>query len=325
MSQESPVNLPDLTASRPVGRVHEAQEAASQASSVDPGAERHRPWTKGRVLTHAFLGTMAVLWLFPLLYAVLASMRSYDYTSTHGYLSFGGFTFSNYAKAWEAGAFGHKFVNSAIITIPAVAITLFLACMVAFVIARFNWKFNTIMLALFLVGNLLPPQALLIPVFKIFQKIEVPFWLSESGTLLNTHLGLILVNVAFQLGFCTFVLSNFMKALPKEIYESAQVDGTSLWGQFWRLTLPLCRPSLAALATLETTWIYNEFFWATVLLQSGDKFPITSSLTNLAGTFFTDNNLVAAGSLIIALPTLIIYFALQKHFVSGLTMGATKG
>lgn len=325
MSQESPVNLPDLPASRPVGRVHEAQEAASQATSVDPGAERHRPWTKGRVLTHAFLGTMAVLWLFPLLYAVLASMRSYDYTSTHGYLSFGGFTFSNYAKAWEAGAFGHKFVNSAIITIPAVAITLFLACMVAFVIARFNWKFNTIMLALFLVGNLLPPQALLIPVFKIFQKIEVPFWLSESGTLLNTHLGLILVNVAFQLGFCTFVLSNFMKALPKEIYESAQVDGTSLWGQFWRLTLPLCRPSLAALATLETTWIYNEFFWATVLLQSGDKFPITSSLTNLAGTFFTDNNLVAAGSLIIALPTLIIYFALQKHFVSGLTMGATKG
>ena len=325
MSQESPVNLPDLPASRPVGRVHEAQEAASQATSVDPGAERHRPWTKGRVLTHAFLGTMAVLWLFPLLYAVLASMRSYDYTSTHGYLSFGGFTFSNYAKAWEAGAFGHKFVNSAIITIPAVAITLFLACMVAFVIARFNWKFNTIMLALFLVGNLLPPQALLIPVFKSFQKIEVPFWLSESGTLLNTHLGLILVNVAFQLGFCTFVLSNFMKALPKEIYESAQVDGTSLWGQFWRLTLPLCRPSLAALATLETTWIYNEFFWATVLLQSGDKFPITSSLTNLAGTFFTDNNLVAAGSLIIALPTLIIYFALQKHFVSGLTMGATKG
>ncbi|HIW29803.1 MAG TPA: carbohydrate ABC transporter permease [Candidatus Luteococcus avicola] len=325
MSQESPVNLPDLTASRPVGRVHEAQEAASQASSVDPGTERHRPWTKGRVLTHAFLGTMAVLWLFPLLYAVLASMRSYDYTSTHGYLSFGGFTVSNYTKAWEAGAFGHKFVNSAIITIPAVAITLFLACMVAFVIARFNWKFNTIMLALFLVGNLLPPQALLIPVFKIFQKIEVPFWLSESGTLLNTHFGLILVNVAFQLGFCTFVLSNFMKALPKEIYESAQVDGTSLWGQFWRLTLPLCRPSLAALATLETTWIYNEFFWATVLLQSGDKFPITSSLTNLAGTFFTDNNLVAAGSLIIALPTLIIYFALQKHFVSGLTMGATKG
>ncbi len=268
---------------------------------------------------------MALLWLFPLLYAVLASLRSYQCTAQHAYLSFGGFTFSNYIKAWEVGAFGHKFINSAIITIPAVVLALFLSCMVAFVIARFSWKFNTVMLALFLAGNLLPPQALLIPVFKMFQKIEVPFWLSESGTLLNTHLALVLVNVAFQIGFCTFVLSNFMKALPKEIYESAMVDGTSLWAQFWRLTLPLCRPSLAALATLETTWIYNEFFWATVLLQNGDKFPITSSLTNLAGTFFSDNNLVSAGSIIIALPTLVIYFALQKHFVAGLTMGATKG
>ena len=137
--------------------------------------------------------------------------------------------------------------------------------------------------------------------------------------------GLIAVNVGFQVGFCTFVLSNYMKALPKEIYESAMVDGASIWQQFWKLTLPLCRPSLAALATLEVTWIYNEFFWATVLLQNGDMFPITSSLTNLSGQFFTDNNLVAAGSVIVALPTLIIYFLLQKHFVAGLTLGATKG
>jgi len=88
------------------------------------------------------------------------------------------------------------------------------------------------------------------------------------------------------------------------------------------ITLPLCRPPLAALAT---TWIYNEFFWATVLLQQGDKFPVTSSLNNLRGQFFTDNNLVAAGSVLVALPTLIIFFVLQKQFVSGLTLGATKG
>lgn len=103
------------------------------------------------------------------------------------------------------------------------------------------------------------------------------------------------------------------------------VDGASVWRQFWQMTLPLCRPPLAALATLEVTWIYNEFFWATVLMQSGDKYPVTSSLNNLRGQFFTDNNLVAAGSLIVAVPTLAIYFALQKHFVAGLTLGATKG
>ena len=103
------------------------------------------------------------------------------------------------------------------------------------------------------------------------------------------------------------------------------VDGASVWRQFWQMTLPLCRPPLAALATVEVTWIYNEFFWATVLMQSGDKYPVTSSLNNLRGQFFTDNNLVAAGSLIVAVLTLAIYFALQKHFVAGLTLGATKG
>ena len=284
-----------------------------------------RPWTGGRIATHAFLAFMTILWLIPLVYAVLASLRDYQYTAEHGYLSFGGFTLNNYVTAWQVGEFAQKFLNSAIITIPAVALTLFLASMVAFVLARFNWTFNIVMLGAFTAGNLLPPQALLIPVYKMFQAFEVPFWFSASGTLLNSYWGLIAVNVGFQIGFCTFVLSNYMKALPKEIYESAMVDGASIWQQYWKLTLPLCRPSLAALATLEITWIYNEFFWATVLLQNGELFPITSSLTNLSGAFFTDNNLVAAGAVMIALPTIIIYFALQKHFVAGLTVGATKG
>ena len=299
-----------------------APRAKARAKANKP---ERRPWTKGRIATHAFLALMTFIWLVPLLYAVLASLRDYQFTARYGYLSFGGFTLDNYVTAWQVGEFGRKFLNSAIITIPAVLLTLFLASLVAFVLARFNWKFNIVMLAAFTAGNLLPPQALLIPVFKMFQSIEVPFWFSSSGTLLNSYWGLIAVNVAFQVGFCTFVLSNYMKALPKEIYESAMVDGASIWQQFWKLTLPLCRPSQAALATLEITWIYNEFFWATVLLQNGDMFPITSSLTNLSGAFFTDNNLVAAGAVMIALPTVIIYFVLQKHFVAGLTLGATKG
>ncbi len=294
-------------------------------TSTAPLPKPRRPWTRGRIATHAFLAFMTILWLIPLVYAVLASLRDYQYTAEHGYLSFGGFTLNNYVTAWQVGEFAQKFLNSAIITIPAVVLTLFLASMVAFVLARFNWTFNIVMLGAFTAGNLLPPQALLIPVYKMFQGFEVPFWFSASGTLLNSYWGLIAVNVGFQIGFCTFVLSNYMKALPKEIYESAMVDGASIWQQYWKLTLPLCRPSLAALATLEITWIYNEFFWATVLLQNGDLFPITSSLTNLSGAFFTDNNLVAAGAVMIALPTIIIYFALQKHFVAGLTVGATKG
>ncbi|MFP5415448.1 MAG: carbohydrate ABC transporter permease [Actinomycetes bacterium] len=293
-------------------------------AAVEPKSRR-RPWTRERVATQVFLALVTLLWLIPLVYAVLASLRDYQFTAQYGYFSFGGFTIDNYVDAWTQGEFSRKFINSAIITIPAVLLTLFLASMVAFVIARFSWTLNLVLLGAFTAGNLLPPQALLIPVFKMFQNAEVPYWFSDSGTLLNSYWGLIAVNVGFQVGFCTFVLSNYMKALPKEIYESAMVDGASIWQQYWKLTLPLCRPSLAALATLQVTWIYNEFFWATVLLQTGEMFPITSSLTNLSGQFFTNNNLVAAGSVVIALPTIIIYFLLQKHFVAGLTLSATKG
>jgi multiple sugar transport system permease protein len=305
----------------------ELPQAAAPGKNVLEPSRAHKPAGSGgsRWAVQTFLAVVAVVWLFPVLYAVLGSLRDYDYTSKHGYFSFGGFTLQNYKDAWAQANFSHTMLNSAYITVPAVVLTLFLSCCIAFVVARFSFKLNLFLLGLFTAANLLPPQSLLIPVYRMFRAIEVPFWFSESGTLLNSYWGLIAVNVAFQTGFCAFVLSNYMKTLPRELYESAVVDGASVLRQFFQITLPLCRPPLAALATLEVTWIYNEFFWATVLLQSGDKFPVTSSLNNLRGQFFTDNNLVAAGSVVIALPTLIIFFLLQKQFVAGLTLGATKG
>jgi multiple sugar transport system permease protein len=265
------------------------------------------------------------VWLFPLVYAVMQSFRDYAYTSKFGYVSLGGWTLSNYTEAWDRGNFARGFVNSLIITVPAVTMSLFLASCFAFVLSRYSFKLNLTLLALFTAANLLPPQALLVPVFRLYLALPVPEWISPTGNLLNTHLGVILVNVAFQTGFCTFVLSNYMKTLPREMYEAAEVDGAGTARQFFQLTLPLVRPALAALAVLQVTWIYNEFFWATVLLQDGTKFPITSSINNLRGQFFTDVNLVAAGSVMIAIPTLIVFFVLRRQFVSGLTLGSTKG
>jgi multiple sugar transport system permease protein len=296
--------------------------APAKAAKRVEGGVLNRP--RGTIAT-VIMAILSLVWLFPLIWAVINSFRDYNYTQKNGYLSFGGWTTSNYQEAWDRGQFGLHFWNSMIITLPAVILTLFLASLVAFVLARFSFKFNLAMLAFFLAANLLPPQALLIPVFKMFREITLPYWASDSGTMLNSFWGLILVNVAFQLGFCTFVLSNYMKTIPMEIYESAQLDGASVFRQYWQLTMPLVRPALAALATLEFTWIYNEFFWATVLLSQGDKFPITSALNNLRGQFFTDTNLVAAGSVLVALPVLIVFFVLQKQFVSGLTLGSTKG
>ncbi|GAA1175740.1 carbohydrate ABC transporter permease [Pseudonocardia alaniniphila] len=277
------------------------------------------------MLLHAFLIVVSVAWLFPLAWALINSFRDYAYTAEHGYVSFGGFTIDNYVNAWERGNFGQGFLNSVIITVPAVVLVLLLASSTAFVLARFNYAFNLTLLGVFLAANLLPPQALLIPIFRLYRQIPLPEWLSDSGSLLGSYWGLILINVAFQLGFCTFVLSNYMKTVPKEIYESAEIDGASVWRQYWQLTLPLCRPALAALAVLQTTWIYNEFFWATVLIQDFKKLPITSSLNNLRGQFFVDYNLLSAGSVLVALPVLVVFFALQKQFVSGLTLGSTKG
>ncbi|MGI5131875.1 carbohydrate ABC transporter permease [Pseudonocardia sp. CA-107938] len=295
---------------------------AVPAAATTARAQRPR---SSRAGLYVFLTAVALCWIFPIAWALFNSFRDYAYTSVHGYASIGGFTFQNYVNAWNQGDFGLHFWNSVVITAPAVLITLFLASCMAFVLARFSFRFNVTLLGIFLAANLLPPQSLLIPIYRMFRAIPLPDWMSSSGSLLNTPLGVIAINIAFQLGFCVFVLSNYMKTIPGEIYESARVDGASVFRQFWQLTLPLCRPPLAALATLQVTWVYNEFFWATVLLQSGDKFPITSSLNSLQGRFFTDYNLLSAGSVLAMLPVLVIFFVLQRHFVSGLTLGATKG
>src|SRR6476620_3484705 len=214
-----------------------------QRAPREGGPSSGRLWFMPVVLT-----LISLIWLFPLLLALVNSFRDYAYTAKNGYMSWGGFTLDNYKNAWEQADFGLHFWNSAIITVPAVVLTLFLSSCVAFVVARFSWKRNLALLGFFMAANLLPPQALLIPVYRMFRSIEVPFWFSESGTLLNSFQGLILVNVAFQTGFCPFVLRNYIKALPKELYESAVLDVASVSRQFFQIALPLCRPELAALA-----------------------------------------------------------------------------
>ncbi|MFD4644279.1 carbohydrate ABC transporter permease [Lentzea sp. NPDC058436] len=285
-----------------------------------------RTVTPARIALHVFLILTCLMTLTPLLWAVYASLRTYDDTSVNGYFSVAkSLTLDNFAKAWEIGDLPHFYWNTFLITVPALILTLVLASMVAFGVSRFSFRFNIALLMLFTAGNLLPQQVIVTPLWRLYRLIELPAWMSESESLIDSPLGVILIHIAFQMGFCTFVLSNYMKTIPYELTEAARVDGASVFRQYWQLTLPLCRPVLAALATLEFTWIYNDFLWALVLIQDGDKMPVTSALQNLKGTFFTDNNLIAAGSLLVALPTLVVFFVLQRQFVGGLTLGSTKG
>ena len=302
-----------------------AASAVSRLVSPIPNAIKKKPkWP--RALAHGFLMVIAVTWLLPLFWAFYTSLRTESDTTTHGYFSVAKqLTMKNYSSVWKDGRILHFFQNTMLITLPAVLITLVLSSMVAFTATRLSSRFNLMMLVLFTAGNLLPQQVLVLPLFQMFKRMWAPWFLSDGGHVLNSSFGLILIHVAFQTGFCTFVLSNYMKTIPGDLSEAAMVDGANIWTQFRTVIMPLCRPALAALGTLQFTWVYNDFFWAAVFIPSGDKRPITSAIANLQGQFAANYNLVAAASILIAVPTLVVYAALQKQFISGLTLGASKG
>jgi multiple sugar transport system permease protein len=299
----------------------------SETATMPAVRERRRTGIRPpRIGLHAFLVFMAILWLAPVLWTLYTSLRPYSETAEKGYVSLPEhLTFDNYSNAWTQGDIPHYFLNSLYITVPAVVLTLFFASCVAFVVARLSFRFNLALLVIFLAANLLPQQIVLTPLYRMYLEIPLPTFLSENGKMYDSIFGLIAINVAFQTGFCTFVLSNYMKTIPASLGDAARVDGAGVVRQFFGIILPLCRPALAALATLEFTWVYNDFLWAIVFIQSGDKRPITSALANLEGVFFVDNNLIAAGAMLAALPTLLVFALLQRHFIGGLTLGASKG
>ena len=281
---------------------------------------------KRHYATHIVLLVLAVMWLLPLLWSLYTALRPMESTNQFGYFSIAGpYNFDNFVTAWNQGGFSKYFWNSALITVPTVILTLFFSSLMAFAVSRVSWKFNIALLILFTAGNLLPPQVLAAPLFQMFKHLNLPYWFSDSGTLLNTYISVIVVDTAFQIGFCTFVLSNYMKALSADLTEAALVDGAGIWRQYWSIIMPLCRPAFAALGTLEVIFIYNDFFWPLLFIQSGDRLPVTTAINNLQGVFLSNYNLLAAGATITVIPTLIIYLVLQRQFVAGLTLGSSKG
>ncbi|MET7702418.1 carbohydrate ABC transporter permease [Streptomyces sp. NPDC005485] len=294
-------------------------------STVSAPARQRTPVRPARILLHTFLVVTALAWLAPLLWALFAALRPYAETSTKGYVSWPDkLSLDNFTKAFQQSDMLHYFANTLLIAVPAVLVTLFLSSCVAFYVSRFDFRVNVFLLLVFTAGNLLPQQVIITPLYRLYLLVDLP-GITVSGKLYDSALGLVLIHVAFQSGFCAFVLANYMRSLPHELTEAALVDGASVWRLYWQIVLPLCKPAMAALATLLSIWIYNDFFWAIVLISTGENMPITSALNNLSGQYFTDPNLVAAGALLTAIPTLIVYFVLQRQFVSGLTLGANKG
>jgi multiple sugar transport system permease protein len=269
----------------------------------------------GNILFIVFMVVVTLLWLLPVIAAGITSIRTMDDISQNGMWTFPEvLTFSNFPTAWESANVSKYLLNSFIITMPSLIGMLFLSSLGAYALARFKFKGNMLIYFIFVAGTMLPFQILLLPVFRLT---------NELG-LYDTYASMILIHTAFQMGFCTFVLRNFMRTIPNDILDAARVDGCNEFRIYWQIMLPLTMPSLAALATLEFTWVFNDYLWAIILLRSDTLKPVTAGLATLQGQYTTDWPLITAGALLATVPTLFIFIFLQRYFIQGLTMGSGK-
>jgi multiple sugar transport system permease protein len=220
----------------------------------------------------------------------------------------------NYTAVLTNSPIGQYIFNSFKVTIPTVIGTLILSCLTGFALGIYKFKANMLVFFMFVAGNFIPFQILMVPVRD----------LTLSIGMYNTTMGLALFHIAFQTGFCTLFMRNFIKALPYELIEVARVEGVSEIQIFWYVVMPLMKPAIAALSVLIFTFIWNDYFWATVLTQGSDTQPVTAGLYSLNGQWVSAWHLVSAGSIIAALPPVLMFFAMQKHFIAGLTFGAVK-
>jgi multiple sugar transport system permease protein len=257
-----------------------------------------------------------IMWLLPLIAVALTSIRSGGDITAGNYwgwpTSFN--LVQNYSDIFTNTPLGNYMWNSVRVTIPTVIGTLALSCMSGFALAVYKFKGNMLVFFMFVAGNFVPFQILMVPVRDLTLQMG----------LYNSITGLALFHIAFQTGFCTLFMRNFIRSLPVELIEAARVEGVKEWRIFWFIILPLMRPAIAALAVLIFTFIWNDYFWATVLTQGAESQPVTAGLYSLNGQWVAAWHLVSAGSIVAALPPVAIFFLLQKHFIAGLTLGAVK-
>lgn len=256
-----------------------------------------------------------LLWLFPLLGVALTSLRPASDLAQGNYFGMpSGIAWENYAYIFTQTPIGQYMINSLWVTIPTVIGAVSLSLMTGFALAVYGFRANILVFFMFVAGNFVPFQILMVPVRDLTLQLGM----------YDTWYGLALFHIAFQTGFCTLFMRNFIKALPFELIEAARVEGVAEWRIFWFIVLPLMRPAIAALSVLVFTFIWNDFFWATVLTQGVDSQPITAGLSSLNGQWIAQWHLVSAGSILAALPPVAMFFLMQKHFIAGLTLGAVK-
>ncbi|UOQ83724.1 carbohydrate ABC transporter permease [Gracilibacillus salinarum] len=223
--------------------------------------------------------------------------------------------FVNYVEAWVTANIGSYFFNSLFVGIVALLICILFGAFASYFLARFQFKGRNLLYGFFVVGLLVPIHATLVPMFILMQKLGF----------INTHLALIFPYVAFNLPITIFLLTSFMGSFPKEIEESAIMDGCGPFRIFWSIILPMSRPALATAVILNFINNWNEFSFALVLINDDSLSTLPLGLANFAGEYTTNYTAQMAGLTMVLIPTILFYLVMEKQIVNGMTQGAVKG
>ena len=266
---------------------------------------------------------IAILWTLPTAGIFVSSFRDPSAIRTSGWwtvfvhpFDFTQWTLSNYAQVLADDGMMDAFLNSLLVTIPATVIPITIAAFAAYAFAWMKFPGRSLLFAMVIGLLVVPLQMALIPLLRLYGGLD----------LTGTFLGIWLAHTGFGLPLAIYLLYNYMATLPKDLFESAAIDGASHFTTFTRLVLPLSFPALAAFAIFQFLWVWNDFLVALVFLGTGsDTAVLTAQLNELVGRLGQDWHLLTAGAFVSMIVPLIVFMSLQRFFVRGLLSGSVKG
>lgn len=264
---------------------------------------------------YVILILFSVVNAYPILWMVMNSFKSSQEFLANPLSIPHKIVFDNYISAWITANLGVLFFNSAFVVGVSVLLTVFLGALASYFLARFKFKMNKLIHTLFVFGMLIPIHAMLVPMFILITKLG----------LLDTHFTLVFPYIALNLPITVFILTSFMKAFPKDIEESAIMDGCGYFRIFWSIILPMTKPAIATVVILNFINVWNEFSYALVLINDPNLQTIPLGLANFAGKHSVDYGAQMAGLTMVLIPTLIFYLIMERDIVKGMTAGAVKG
>ncbi|OUM94484.1 MAG: sugar ABC transporter permease [Firmicutes bacterium ZCTH02-B6] len=286
-------------------------------SRVTPGS------VMSRALLHLIIVLLCLVWLLPTLGLLVSSFRPAHAVSSSGWwtvfatpFDLTQYTLDNYRHVLFQDGMARAFLNSLIITVPSTALPVLVAALAAFAFAWLRFPGREVLL-LVVVGLLVVPlQTTFIPILRLY---------SQWGAV-GTFAGLWLAHTGYGLPFAIYLLRNFFAALPRDLFESAYIDGASPWTAFWRLALPMSTPALASLVIFQFLWVWNDLLVALIYAGGTQEVaPLTVRLSTLVGSYGQEWHVLTAAAFVTMFVPLVVFFALQRYFVRGILAGAVKG